>query len=217
MKREFVMNKICKKIFSFVLIIVMLYSSIHSNAQSNVSSDFRVNWILDNRISMNIDRENYIYDIVKNNLNTKITLMDSNLNIINTYTYNKKDNVLTLSDGKKVHNAIKEQSSVSLYSSGDYIFREVDLNIGALCSAVGIGISVAEFVGILMSYSITVTVTIGLKQVIKAAVGVSISYAGSYINKTINIKFKCYKERVCRGSECFTGYYDCRYYKHSIY
>ena len=91
MKREFVMNKICKKIFSFVLIIVMLYSSIHSNAQSNVSSDFRVNWILDNRISMNIDGENYIYDVVKNNLNTKITLMDSNLNIINTYTYNKKD------------------------------------------------------------------------------------------------------------------------------
>lgn len=124
---------------------------------------------------------------------------------------------MTLSNGKKVHNAIRNQNPISLYSSNDYIFREFNLSLSELCTAVGIGISVAQLVGILLSYGLSTVVTIGLKDVIKAAVGLSIAFGGLVNNRGIVLKMKCYKKTVCRGSECFTGYYDCKYYSHSIY
>ena len=97
-----------------------------------------------------------------------------------------------------------------LYSRKFYIDGgSMRFSVKDLCVVVGTGISVATFVGLIIAAAggVAIVSTPMLKAIISAAVTMSLNFGALIENHGINVHFRRYWTRVCRGSDCYEGYY----------
>lgn len=103
----------------------------------------------------------------------------------------------------------------------DYKEVEISLSVAELCTGIGIAISAATLVGVLIAASSNplciITVKKTMTAALTAAANLSIALGGLVNDHGITFMFHAYKDKVCRGSECFVGYYDYRYVDFTTY
>ena len=204
-----------KKYMSIVLVFVLLFVfQTPAFANQGVVTDSvggeYVKILSENKLSLDVDGHTYIYEVDNTYDKTSVIQRDENGNIVEEYIYDSIDNSVYMVNADILIEDVMSESDIQMNSNGNYIDGgSMRFSVKDLCVVVGTGISVATFVGLIIAAAggVAIVSTPMLKAIISAAVTMSLNFGALIENHGINVHFRRYWTRVCRGSDCYEGYY----------
>ena len=204
-----------KKYMSIVLVFVLLFVfQTPAFANQGVVTDSvggeYVKILSENKLSLDVDGHTYIYEVDNTYDKTSVIQRDENGNIVEEYIYDSIDNSVYMVNADILIEDVMSESDIQMNSNGNYIDGgSMRFSVKDLCVVVGTGISVATFVGLIIAAAggVATVTTPMLKAIISAAVTMSLNFGALIENHGINVHFRRYWTRVCRGSDCYEGYY----------
>lgn len=182
----------------------------------------------ENTFAIELDGETYTYEVLFNEDTTMVQMWDGNGELEEVFTRVNGSNQIFLHNANclvevnmTASEVVTPQSGVYSLNTRDYIEGEFQFTVADLCSAVGIAINMSTFIGIILVASTHPVCIINVKTVLAAvldaAAQLSLSFGGLVTNHGAIIYYRAYEDRVCRGSECFVGYFDYDFYDYELY
>lgn len=193
-------------------------------------TDDTLEYVTDDTFKVNIDNVLHIYTVINTFSKTVVVEKVNNI-VVEKYTFDKIANSITteISDivldnvyGNIIEpkNVLNKQDTINgLNSNHPPRYSTVNLSISQLCTAVGVSISVANFIGLLVALAggaVTISVYV-IDLILSEAVSLSLTIGGLVTNRGIRIRIKETYGKRCRGSDCHEGYFFRDYLSYSLY